>query len=113
MIGCGVAGTNAIKMAMGMGADVTAIDLSTKRLAELDDLFDNRITTLFSNVDNLEKAVVDSDLVIGAVLAILIYIPSFWVQRVMARHSDDLPGMPGTGVGVSPVTLALRRSGRA
>lgn len=68
VIGCGIAGTNAIKMAMGMGADVTAIDLSTKRLAELDDLFDNRITTLFSNIDNLEKAVINSDLVIGAVL---------------------------------------------
>lgn len=68
VIGCGVAGTNSIKMAMGMGADVTAIDLSTKRLAELDDLFDNRITTLFSNIDNIEKAVLESDLVIGAVL---------------------------------------------
>ncbi|EQC52105.1 alanine dehydrogenase [Bacteriovorax sp. DB6_IX] len=68
VIGCGVAGTNAIKMAMGMGADVTAIDLSTKRLAELDDLFDNRITTLFSNIENIENAVINSDLVIGAVL---------------------------------------------
>ncbi len=68
VIGCGVAGTNAIKMAMGMGADVTAIDLSTKRLAELDDLFDNRITTLFSNIENIENTVINSDLVIGAVL---------------------------------------------
>jgi len=68
VIGCGIAGTNAIKMAMGMGADVTAIDLSTKRLAELDDLFDNRITTLFSNTHNIEKTVTSSDLVIGAVL---------------------------------------------
>ncbi|MEK6626112.1 MAG: alanine dehydrogenase, partial [Bdellovibrionota bacterium] len=48
VIGCGIAGTNAMKMAVGMGADVTAIDLYTKRLAELDDLFDSRITTLFS-----------------------------------------------------------------
>ena len=68
VIGCGVAGTNAIKMAMGMGADVTAIDLSTKRLAELDDLFDNRITTLYSNIENIEQTVTHSDLVIGAVL---------------------------------------------
>ncbi len=68
VIGCGVAGTNSIKMAMGMGADVTAIDLSTKRLAELDDLFDNRITTLFSNIENIEDSVINSDLVIGAVL---------------------------------------------
>ena len=68
VIGCGIAGTNATKMAMGLGADVTCIDLSTKRLAEMDDLFDNRITTLYSNSQNIEEAVIASDLVIGAVL---------------------------------------------
>lgn len=68
VIGCGVAGTNAIKMAMGLGADVTAIDLSVHRLAELDDLFETRITTLHSNSQNIEEAVIASDLVIGAVL---------------------------------------------
>ena len=68
VIGCGIAGTNAIKIAMGMGADVTAIDVSTKRLAELDDLFENRLNTLYSNPDNIETSVLESDLVIGAVL---------------------------------------------
>ena len=68
IIGCGIAGTNAAKMAMGLGADVTCIDLSTKRLAEMDDLFDNRVTTLYSNSLNIEQAVINSDLVIGAVL---------------------------------------------
>ncbi|MBT5095882.1 MAG: alanine dehydrogenase, partial [Halobacteriovoraceae bacterium] len=68
VIGCGVAGTHAIKMAMGMGAEVTAIDLNVKRLAEIDDIFDTRITTLFSNVQNIEESVLQSDLVIGAVL---------------------------------------------
>lgn len=68
VIGCGVAGTNALKMAMGLGADVTAIDLNVQRLAEMDDLFDTRITTLFSNTQNIEEAVINSDLVIGAVL---------------------------------------------
>ncbi len=81
VIGCGIAGTNSIKMAMGMGADVTAIDLSTKRLAELDDLFDNRITTLFSNIDNIEQAVVNSDLVIGAVL-----IPGAKAPKLVTRE---------------------------
>lgn len=81
VIGCGVAGTNAIKMAMGMGADVTAIDLSTKRLAELDDLFDNRITTLFSNIENIEKSVQDSDLVIGAVL-----VPGAKAPKLVTRE---------------------------
>lgn len=81
VIGCGIAGTNAIKMAMGMGADVTAIDLSTKRLAELDDLFDNRITTLFSNIENIEQSVIRSDLVIGAVL-----IPGAKAPKLVTRE---------------------------
>jgi len=68
VIGCGIAGTNAAKMAMGLGAEVTCIDLNTKRLAEMDDLFDTRVTTLYSNALNIEEAVINSDLVIGAVL---------------------------------------------
>jgi alanine dehydrogenase len=68
VIGAGIAGTNAIQMAMGMGASVTAIDLSTKRLAELDALYGSHITTLYSNPDNIEKACIESDLIIGAVL---------------------------------------------
>lgn len=81
VIGCGVAGTNAIKMAMGMGADVIAIDLSTKRLAELDDLFENRITTLFSNAQNIEESVLASDLVIGAVL-----VPGAKAPRLVTKN---------------------------
>jgi alanine dehydrogenase len=81
VIGCGIAGTNAIKMAMGMGADVTAIDLSTKRLAELDDLFENRITTLFSNSHIIEEAVTASDLVIGAVL-----VPGAKAPKLVTRE---------------------------
>lgn len=68
IIGCGIAGTNAAQMAVGMGADVTLIDLSTKRLAELDQLFENKVNTIFSNSQNIEEAVLQSDLVIGAVL---------------------------------------------
>jgi alanine dehydrogenase len=81
VIGCGVAGTNAIKMAMGLGADVVAIDLSTRRLAEMDDLFENRITTLFSNSQNIEESVVASDLVIGAVL-----IPGAKAPRLVTKE---------------------------
>ncbi len=68
VIGCGVAGTNAIQMAVGLGAQVTAIDLDLRRLAHIDGLFGNRVTTLFSNPDNIEEAALQSDLVIGAVL---------------------------------------------
>ena len=68
VIGAGVAGTNAIQMAVGMGAAVTAIDLSSKRLAELDALYGSTVETLYSNPFNIEKAVLESDLVVGAVL---------------------------------------------
>ena len=56
VIGAGIAGTNAIQMAMGLGASVTAIDLSTKRLAELDGLYGSHITTLYSNPDKIGRA---------------------------------------------------------
>lgn len=88
VIGCGVAGTNAIKMAMGMGADVTAIDLSTRRLAQLDDLFDNRITTLFSNIENIEHSVLTSDLVIGAVLIPGAKAPKLVTREMISKMED-------------------------
>ena len=88
IIGCGIAGTNAAKMAMGLGADVTCIDLSTKRLAQMDDLFDNRITTLYSNSLNIEKAVLSSDLVIGAVLVTGAKAPKL-VTRDMIKNMQD------------------------
>jgi alanine dehydrogenase len=68
IIGGGVAGTNALKIAVGLGANVTVIDVNPDRLRELDDLFANRITTLISNSYNIAEAVRESDLVIGAVL---------------------------------------------
>ncbi|MCY7778981.1 alanine dehydrogenase [Bacillus haynesii] len=68
IIGGGVVGTNAAKIAVGLGADVTLIDLSAERLRELDDQFGKDIQTLMSNPLNIAEAVKDSDLVIGAVL---------------------------------------------
>lgn len=68
IIGGGVVGTNAAKMAVGLGADVTVLDVSTSRLEYLDDIFGGRITTLFSNTQNIEQAVAESDLLVGAVL---------------------------------------------
>lgn len=68
IIGGGNVGTNAAQMAVGLGADVTIIDLSAKRLAELDAQFGGRVQTLMSNPLNIEEAVSDSDLLIGAVL---------------------------------------------
>jgi alanine dehydrogenase len=68
VIGGGVVGTNAAKIAIGLGADVTIIDLSPERLRYLDDIFGNTINTLMSNPLNIAEAVRESDLVIGAVL---------------------------------------------
>jgi alanine dehydrogenase len=68
VIGVGVAGSNAVQMAHGLRADVTAIDRSIARLRELDAQFHGSIRTLFSTSDAIESAVAEADLVIGAVL---------------------------------------------
>ncbi|QFR26781.1 alanine dehydrogenase [Bacillus thuringiensis] len=68
IIGGGQAGTNEAKIAVGLGADVTIIDLSAERLRQLDDIFGNQVKTLMSNPYNIAEAVKESDLVIGAVL---------------------------------------------
>jgi len=68
IIGGGVVGTNACKIAAGMGAEVTILDVNARRLAYLDDIFGSRITTLYSTDANLEKILRECDLIIGAVL---------------------------------------------
>lgn len=68
IIGGGVVGTNAAKIATGLGADVTIIDLNANRLRELDDLFGSTVQTLMSNPQNIAQSVIDSDIVIGSVL---------------------------------------------
>lgn len=68
VIGGGVVGTNAARMAMGMGARVTILDLSHARLQYLDDVFQGRITTMMSTEPNIREMITKADLVIGAVL---------------------------------------------
>ncbi|GIM28013.1 alanine dehydrogenase [Clostridium polyendosporum] len=68
IIGGGIVGTNAAKMAVGLGAKVTVLDINNERLAYLDDIFGGRITTLACNEYNVESAVEKADLLIGAVL---------------------------------------------
>lgn len=68
VIGGGIAGTNAAKIAIGMGANVTIIDLSAERLRQLEDIFGNSVQTLMSNPYNIANAVKNADLVIGSVL---------------------------------------------
>ncbi|MEX2649126.1 MAG: alanine dehydrogenase [Alphaproteobacteria bacterium] len=68
VLGGGVVGTNAARMAIGMEADVVILDKSIDRLRQLDELFGSRLDTVFATVDNVENYVLDADLVIGAVL---------------------------------------------
>ena len=68
ILGAGVVGTNAAKIAVGMGAHVTIIDRSLRRLREIDDIFNGLVVTLASNVWTISETVKNSDLVIGGVL---------------------------------------------
>lgn len=68
IIGGGVVGTHAARMAVGLGADVTILDRSLTRLRELDELFQGRVRTCFSTLETLDQEVVAADVIIGAVL---------------------------------------------
>jgi len=68
IIGGGIVGTNACKIACGMGAHVTVMDVNLERLAQLDDIFGSRIQTLYCNDHAIEEAIKEADLVIGSVL---------------------------------------------
>ena len=68
IIGGGTSGTHAAKMAIGLGARVSILDVSAKRLSDLDDLFGTAVSTIMSNPHNIETEVKGADLVIGAVL---------------------------------------------
>lgn len=68
IIGAGVVGINAVKMAYGMGAEVRVIDVNMGRLRYLDDIFGGEVTTIHSDAISIEEALLEADLVIGAVL---------------------------------------------
>lgn len=68
ILGAGTVGLNAAKMAMGLNANVTITDINLDRLAYIDDLYGDRITTLYSTDANIREALKDADLVIGSVL---------------------------------------------
>ena len=85
IIGGGVSGTNAARMAVGMGATVTVIDRSLPRLRELEEMFPSQLHTLFSTTAAIEAAVIEADLVIGAVLVPGAAAPKL-VTREMVRR---------------------------
>ena len=89
VIGGGVVGTHAIKMAVGLGAEVTVLDRSLPRLREIDDIFAGRVKTRYSTVEALEEEAFGADAVIGAVL-----IPGAAAPKLISR--EMLSGMkPG------------------
>lgn len=81
VIGGGIVGTNAAKIAVGMGARVTLVDLNLNRLRELDDIFNGKLFTLASNSYNVSNAVREADLVIGGVL-----IPGAAAPKIVTRE---------------------------
>jgi alanine dehydrogenase len=80
VLGGGIVGTQAAKMAAGLGAHVTIMDISLPRLRHLDEVMPANVTTLMSNAYNIEQAVKNADLIIGAVL-----IPGAKAPRLITR----------------------------
>ncbi len=85
ILGGGIAGTNACRIAVGLGANVTIMDISARRLTELEDLFGRNVQTLYSNRHNLEQELPKADLVICAVL-----IPGAATPKLITRQDLKL-----------------------
>src|SRR3546814_9951625 len=90
IIGGGVVGYNAARVAVGMGARVIVLDRSLARLNWLDSMFDNRLTTLYSTVDAVENSIAKADLVIGAVL-----VPGDAAPKIVRseEHTSELQSL--------------------
>jgi alanine dehydrogenase len=90
ILGAGIVGANATRIAAGLGAEVTVLDINLQTLAYLDDVYLGRITTLYSDPHTVEAAVTRADLVIGAVLIAGARAPRL-VTEAMVKSMD-----PGT-----------------
>lgn len=84
VLGGGVAGTNAVEMAVGLRADVTVVDRSVKRLRELSSIFGSQLKTAYSTAETVENLVTDADVVVGAVLVVGAAAPKL-VTRAMVK----------------------------
>ena len=85
ILGGGVVGVNAAKMAVGLGAKVTILDVNVDRLEYLNDIFGNSIHTLYSNNEQIERSVIDSDLVISAILVPGAKAPKLVTRQMVSR----------------------------
>jgi len=84
VLGGGVAGTNAVEMAVGLRADVTVVDRSVKRLRELSSIFGSQLKTAYSTAETVENLVTDADVIVGAVLIAGAAAPKL-VTRAMVK----------------------------
>ncbi len=84
IIGGGVVGANAARIAVGMGANVTVLDINPQTLAYLDDIYQGRINTLHSDPHTIEEAVKSADLVVGAVLVTGARAPRLVTEQMVA-----------------------------
>jgi alanine dehydrogenase len=101
VIGGGVSGTEAARMALGLGADVTVIDRSQPRLRQLSDLFQSRVKTRYSTAQAIEEEVARADLVVGAVL-----IPGAAAPKLVTRKMVSMM-TPGSVI----VDIAIDQGG--
>lgn len=88
VLGGGVVGTNAAKIAAGMGAKVTIFDVNHARLQYLDDIFNGRVTTMTSTEPNIRAAVAEADLIIGAVLIPGAKAPNLITKGMLATMKE-------------------------
>ena len=88
VLGGGIVGTNAAQMAVGLGADVTVMDVNRDRLEYLDHVFGARIHTVYSNTQNIEDQVSRADLVIGAVLLAGAKAPTLVTKDMVSSMSE-------------------------
>ncbi len=101
VIGGGVVGLHAAKMAAGLGADVTILDRSLPRLRQLDDIFNGRVHTRYSTIDALDEEVFSADIVVGAVL-----IPGAAAPKLVSREM-----LSGMKQGAVMVDVAIDQGG--
>jgi alanine dehydrogenase len=88
ILGAGSVGSNAVRIAVGMGADVTVLDIDPTRLAALDDHYGNHILTLIANSQNIEDEVRRADLVVGAVLVTGARTPVLVNETLVSKMSE-------------------------
>ena len=88
VLGAGVVGMNAARIAVGMGADVALLDVNLAKLAEAEDLFGGRVTTLYSDSHTIAAEVARADLVVGAVLVPGAKAPKLVTEEMIRRMSE-------------------------